>query len=176
MTNGTTLDTGNVFSMTSNGVSTLAAGTWGYLINSGTSYKALSKTSDTVINKTTNKSGAAASGYDGGTVTAMKIGASANSSQRSGDYKNVINFTAVANVATQTVTVAAGTNVASVTPASAASYAEGTNVTITATCTSGHTFSMWSNSTDYGTIANPSSASTTFTVGGMGTTLTAYCN
>ena len=129
-----------------------------------------------MINKTTNKTGTAASGYDGGNITAMKIGASANSSQRSGSYKNVINFTAVANVATHTVTVAAGTNVASVTPATAASYNEGASVTITATCTSGHTFSMWGNSTDYGTIANPSSASTTFTVGAQGTTLTAYCN
>ncbi len=173
------LDKDNVFTMTAGGVSTLVAGTWGYLINppvSGTkTYKALSTSTGTVLNKTTDKSGTGATGYDGGSVTAMKIGASAAETQRSGDYKNVINFTALANVVTRTVTVAAGTNVSAVTPASATAYDEGATVNITATCASGKTFVMWGNSTDYGTIANPTAASTTFTVGANDTTLTAYC-
>jgi len=177
-TANSTLDTNNVFTMTAGGASTLAAGTWGYLLNSATNYAALS-TSDTVINKTTNKAGTGATGYDGDSgngVTKMKIGANADSTQRSGDYKNVITFTAMANMDVHTVTVAAGTNVASVTPATAASYDNGSVINITATCSSDYAFTQWVNSTEYGTVADPSSASTTFTVGPHDTTLTAYCN
>ena len=69
----------------------------------------------------------------------------------------------------------AGSHTSSVTPSAAASYTEGEVINISATCASGYTFSNWGNSTDYGLIAEPSSASTTYTVGGNGTTLTAYC-
>lgn len=171
-----TLDPESVFTMTANGVSSLTAGTWGYLINDSTNYGALTTNTDTVLNKTTDKTGTGATGYDGGNTTVMKIGASATSSQGSGDYKNVVNFTALANVVTRTVTVAAGTNVASVTPATASAYDEGDVVNISATCDTGKTFVMWGNSTAYGTIANPNAASTTFTVGASDTTLTAYCS
>lgn len=173
-----TLDANNVFTMTSGGSSTLTAGTWGYLLNSATNYAALS-TTDTVINKTTNKAGTGASGYDGDSgngVTTMKIGANAASAQRSGDYKNVITFSATANVATYTVTVVAGDHVASVTPTTATSYDEGSIVNITAACDSGYSFSLWGNSTTYGTFANVNAGSTTFIVGPSDTTLTAYCD
>lgn len=172
---GSTLDSSSVFTMTAGSLTTLASGTWGYLINSGTTYGALSTSTETTLNKTTNASGTGATGYDGGATTTMKIGARAASDQRSGDYKNVINFSAVANVAAHTITVAAGDNVASVTPATAASYDEGYALSISATCESGYDFVMWGNSTDYGVISDTTSASTTFNVGPADTTLTAYC-
>lgn len=172
------LDSSNTFSMIGSSAASLTSGTWGYALGSGTpsSYGALDRTTPTIINKTTDASGTAASGYSGTDTTVMKIGAYAASGQRAGDYKNVINFTAVSNVVAYTVTVVPGTNVASVTPATAASYNNGTSVPITATCNSGYAFTQWINSTEYGNVADPSSASTTFTVGPSTTTLTAYCN
>ena len=110
-------------------------------------------------------------------TTTMKIGAYATSEQRSGTYNNVVNFSVVSNVATHTVEVAAGSNVASVTQSGTSpyNYAEGAEVDITATCNSGFTFANWAKSADYGVIANPNAASTTYTVGAGNTILTAYC-
>ena len=165
--------TGN-FRMISSGTS-LTSGTWGYTLDSGATYKALSITTPTVLNKTSDAAGtAASSAYAGGTSTAVKIGAYAATDQRSGTYNNVVNFAVVPNIAAHTVAVAAGAGVSSVTPA-AASYVEGDQISIGATCASGYTFSNWANSTSYGTITDPGAASTTFTVGAGDTTLTAYC-
>ncbi|MBR3386349.1 hypothetical protein IKG68_02165 [Candidatus Saccharibacteria bacterium] len=78
---------------------------WGY--KSGTSdsvaqYSALPLYSDTgvTLNKTTNMSGTAATGYSGTNATVFEIGAYVGDSQVAGDYKNVVNFTATANIDT----------------------------------------------------------------------------
>ena len=159
---------GQRFAMISAAASTLPSGTWGIKVDSASNYIALSNVAPTTLKQTS----AATSGT--GDTTSVKIGAKAAQNQLPGTYNNVVNFTAVSNVATHTVTVA-GSNTSSVTPSAATAYAEGTVVNISATCASGYTFSNWGNSTDYGLIADPSSASTTYTVGGSGTTLTAYC-
>lgn len=92
------MDTNNKFEMTAGGAS-LSSGTWGYTLDNGVSYGALDTTTQTILNKTTNEGGTAATGYTGGSTTEVKIGAAATSTQRSGDYQNVINFAVVANVA-----------------------------------------------------------------------------
>ena len=78
---------------------------WGY--KSGTAndvdqYSALPLYSATgvTLNKTTDMSGTAASGYTGTNATQFEIGAYVGDSQVAGDYKNVVNFTATANVDT----------------------------------------------------------------------------
>lgn len=159
---------GQRFAMISTAASTLPSGTWGIKVDSATDYIALSNIAPTTLKQTS----AATPG--GGDTTAVKIGAKAAANQLPGTYNNVVNFTAVTNVMTHTITVA-GSNTSSVTPSAAASYTEGDVINISATCASGYVFSNWGNSTDYGLIANPSSASTTYTVGGDATTLTAYC-
>ena len=157
---------GQRFAMMGSGTA-LTGGTWGYTLDDGTTYGALSNITPTVL-KTVNTAVE-------DSTTEVKIGAYATSEQRSGIYSNVVNFAVVGNVATRNITVAAGSNVASVTPSGAGSYGEGTEVDISATCSSGFTFSNWAKSNDYGTIANPTTASTTYTVGAGNTTLTAYC-
>lgn len=96
--NGTSTSTGEKFTMISASGS-LSAGEWGYTTDDGTTYKPLSNSTTTIINKTTNASGTAATGYQGTVSTNFKIGASATTNQASGNYTNVINFTAVTNVA-----------------------------------------------------------------------------
>lgn len=168
-------DSDNKIAMISSSATTLSSGTWGYTLNSGTSYGALDTEVPKILNKTTNSAGTAASGYGGTKNTNVKIGAYASSTQRSGDYKNVVNFTATPNIALRTINVVAGDNVASVTPSSASAYDEGYNLAISATCSSGYTFSNWVMSGDYGSLADATNASTTYTVGGRDNTLTAYC-
>lgn len=163
------MDEDNVFSMIGPSATALSAGTWGYTLNDGTTYGALDTTTATVLKQTT---GAPTSGSD---VTSIKIGAQATAEQMSGTYQNVVNFLAVANIVTRNVTVAAGTNVASVTPVAATSYEVGDTVPITATCADGYTFTNWAKSADYGSFANDSLASTTYTVGNGDVVLTAYC-
>lgn len=173
------LDQDNVFSMISSGTA-LAAGEWGYTLNGSAAtptyaslplYTAVAKT----LNKTTDPTGTAATNYQGGNSTPIWIGAYADTAQLSGTYLNVVNFFAVSNIATYTVTVAAGDNVASVTPATALSYDQDSTVAITATCEDGYTFNNWANSTDFGSITDSTSSSTNFIVGPGNTTLTAYC-
>ena len=143
----------------------LSSGTWGYTINNGTTYGALSNVSPTTLAKTT----AAGAG-----TTEMKIGAYAAGDQHPGTYNNVVNFSVISNIATHTVDVT-GLNTSSVSPSAPDSYAEGAEIDISATCASGYTFANWGKSGDYGMIADPSSATTTYTVGAGNATLTAYC-
>ena len=75
----------------------LTSGTWGYTLDNGTTYGALSRSTDTILNKTTDVSGTAATGYTGTSSTSMKIGAYAASDQVPGVYNNIVNFKAVAN-------------------------------------------------------------------------------
>lgn len=160
-------DNGGVFSMISPSATSLSSGTWGYTLN-GTVYDELSTTVPKVIKQTSSSSESS--------TTNMQIGASAALGQLAGSYRNIINFAATSNVNAYTVTVVAGSNVASVTPATAASHDAGDTVSITATCASGYTFAGWSADKTYGTIANPTVASTTYTVGGGDVTLTATCS
>lgn len=156
----------------------LTSGTWGYTLDNGTTYGALSRSTDTILNKTTDISGTAATGYTGTSSTSMKIGAYAASDQVPGVYNNIVNFKVVSNVATHTVTLAAGTNVASVVlgeSGTSGNYAEGNSVGIAAICDSGYVFTGWGISRDYGSIANIALASTTYVVGPGNVTITAYC-
>ena len=176
------------FEMIGSSATALSAGTWGMTLDSGATYKALaihSASNPTPLNKTTDASGTAASGYGGTANTAMQIGAHAKTSQVSGAYRNVITFAAVANMAAHTITLSPGTNVASayitavdgtaVTPVTGGAYADLTALTIEATCTSGYTFSGWNINYDYGAITDKSLANTTYTVGPGDVTLTPYC-
>ena len=183
---GPTVGSGTAkFEMISSGT-VLTSGKWGYTINNGSTYGALAlytATTGTILNKTTDQSGTAATGYAGGATTTMKIGAEAASNQTPGTYRNVINFAAVSNVATHNVALALGDHVATVKLGSGSAsssnvngdYGEGNTVAIEATCASGYDFSGWGISNDYGTIANSSLASTSYTVGGGDVTITAYC-
>ena len=158
--------------------SSLTSGTWGYTLNNGSTYGALSRSTDTILNKTTDASGTAATGYAGTGSTRLKIGAYAAVDQTPGTYNNIMNFKAVSNVSTHTVTLAAGTNVASVVLGSSGTshdYSEGDVVNIAATCSSGHTFTGWALSNDYGRITDTSLASTSYAVGPGNVTITAYC-
>ena len=94
------MDANNVFSMTTDGATALTAGTWGCKIKNAGSFKALDRSTQTILNKTSDDAGTAASGYTGTFQTTVQIGAAAASTQRSGDYKNVINFAVVANPST----------------------------------------------------------------------------
>lgn len=157
---------GSAFSMIGASATTLSSGEWGYTLN-GIVYDELSTSVPKVIKQTSSSSGSS--------TTNVQIGASAALGQAPGTYANIINFAATSNVSAYTVTVIAGSNVASVTPATASAYDSGASVPITATCASGYTFGGWSASGTYGTIANPTAASTTYTVGGGDVTLTAVC-
>lgn len=159
-------DNGNVFSMIGTSATTLSNGTWGYTLD-GTTYDELDTTTAKTLASTSTSSGTA--------TTRIRIGAKAASTQMPDTYRNVINFTAVSNVSTRYVTVVAGDNVDSVTPASPAYYVAGDSVSLTATCDSGYTFGGWTVSPNYGLIADPTVASTTYTVGAGDVTLTATC-
>lgn len=168
--------------MMGNGTS-LTPGTWGYKIKRKTdtnygNYGRLDRATSTIINKTTNMEGSAATGYIGSNSTMMKVGAYAATSQPNGTYRNAINFAAVTNVATHVITLVAGSNVSSVVLGSSGTsdtYSEGDTVTITATCNSGHVFNSWNRSVNYGVLADFTSASTTYRVGGGDVVITAYC-
>lgn len=169
---------GDTIAMMGSGTS-LTSGTWGYTLNNGSTYGALSRSTDTILNKTTDISGTPATGYTGTNSTSMKIGAYAAVDQTPGVYHNVVNFKVVSNVATHTVTLAKGNNVSSVTldgSGTSGDYTSGTAVSIAATCKTGHNFVNWALSNDYGTIANANLASTTFNVGPGNVTITAYCD
>jgi hypothetical protein len=79
---------------------------WGYAlgtISSSSTYSGLVYNNDTIINATTNASGTAATGYTGTSNTSFTIAAKASDTQSSGDYKNVIIFTVVANTTTMSI-------------------------------------------------------------------------
>ena len=160
-----------------------SSGKWGLTLNDGTSYTPLSRTTDTILNKTIDKDATPASGYTGTNTTSMKIGAYAATSQAPGQYRNVINFKVVSNVLTHTVTLSRGDNAATVKLGSGAAstsdvsgtYGEGDSVEIVATCASGYDFSGWALEDDFGTIADASSLSTTYTVGLGNVTIKPYC-
>jgi len=74
---------------------------WGYTlgtVNTDSLYSGLIYNEDTIINATTNASGTASEGYTGTNTTNFTIGAKASDTMASGDYKNVIVFTAVSNM------------------------------------------------------------------------------
>lgn len=91
---------GTSFSMIGSAGS-LAAGEWGYTVDDGTTYRPIATigSSTTTVNKTTNKTGSAASGYTGTNSTSFKIGAKAAADQLAGEYTNTINFSVVSNSA-----------------------------------------------------------------------------
>ena len=167
--------TNNTIAMISSGTS-LTSGTWGYTLNNGTDYGALAlyTGTGTVLRETSGS---------GETTTAMKIGAYAATSQATGEYRNVVNFSVVSKIAAHTVTLTAGAHTATVSinggaassTSASGSYEAGDTVTIAATCDSSYTFTGWGIDHDYGSIANPANASTTYTVGGGSVNLTAYC-
>lgn len=174
----------STIAMIGDSATALSEGSWGLTLNDGTAYMSLpyNDPNTTVVpktlNKTTDKAGTAATGYAGGLITTMKIGAYPAGSQLPGEYKNVINFAVTANVATRTISLAKGDGVASVVlgeSGTSADYDEGATVAIAATCESGYSFNHWYNPTDYGVIASDTTASTTYTVGASDVTLTAYC-
>ena len=148
---------------------------WGYTTASGDSatFSGLVYNEDKVLRSTSNSSGA--------TTTLFAIGAKASAGKSSGTYSNVVKFTAVSNVATPSVTTAAGANVATAeivgtsSNTTTGSYNIGDTISITATCNSGYTFGGWLKSGDYGVFGNANVASTTFTVGNDDVTLTAWC-
>ncbi len=73
---------------------------WGYAlgtINNNSLYSGLVYNVDKTINATTDASGTAATGFTGANDTNFTIAAKAAGSMASGDYKNVIVFTAVSN-------------------------------------------------------------------------------
>ncbi len=79
---------------------------WGYAlgtISSSSTYSGLVYNTDTIINATTNASGTAATGYTGTSNTSFTIAAKASDTQASGDYQNVIIFTAVGNAVPMTL-------------------------------------------------------------------------
>ncbi len=81
---------------------------WGYAlgtISSSTTYSGLVYNTNTTINATTNASGTAATGYTGTSNTSFTIAAKASDTQASGDYQNVIIFTAVSNVVPVTIDI-----------------------------------------------------------------------
>ncbi|MBR2837053.1 hypothetical protein IKE79_01705 [Candidatus Saccharibacteria bacterium] len=186
--NGT--DTTNKFSMLAADASTVLAsftgGQWGYTTGTGNDavYSGLTYGSDKVINKTTNKSGTQASGYPGTNSTTFGIAAKATNTQATGDYTNIINFTAVTNVVTSSVAVvadtASGTTGVSVnggtagTSIAAAEYSPGTILNIVATPNGSGNACYWTLDADYGTIADRNACSTTYTVGYGPVTLTAH--
>lgn len=180
----------DVFTMIDDTTSTsLAAGEWGLTLNGSAAtptYMTLDTTASKTLNATIDAAGTAATGYGGTANTAMQIGAYADNLQMPGAYKNVINFTALANVQMHTVTVAANdANVTSVvinsvdgtsvSPATTGSWGDGQVLGISATCATGNTFLGWASSYDFGKVANMDNATTTYTVGGGNITLTAYC-
>lgn len=170
--------TNGTFSMIGTAATALSAGTWGYTLDNGTTYGALALSTPTYLNKTVDNTGTADTGYAGGNATVVKIGAYADTTQNPGSYRNVVNFTALSNMATRTVTVASGANVSSVVLGASGvsrSYLEGETVNISATCNAGSSFGNWSKSNDFGTIASPTTASTTYTVGAGDVMLTAHC-
>jgi len=167
-----------VFSMIAASANSLSAGTWGLTLDGGTTYGALDTTTPIVLNKTIDRTGTAATGYGGTLSTAMKIGAYADTTQNPGSYRNVVNFQVLSNIPIRLVTLATSANVNSVvlgTSGTSDSYSEGDTVNIAATCASGYNFSGWSKSGDFGTIADPSAANTTYTVGANDVTITAHC-
>ena len=170
----------------------LAAGEWGFTLTGDAvspatpTYMTLSDSTERIINATVDKSGTAATGYDGTNTTDMNIGAYADTTQKAGLYGNVINFTATSNIQMRTVTVTKNNNdVASVeinsvdgdtiTPVTTGSWADGQALGISATCANNTIFLGWGLSGDFGSITNQDLASTTYNVGGNNVTLTAYC-
>ena len=84
--------TGNKrFSMISSGTS-LTSGTWGYTLDSGTTYGGLNTYIPTVLKTTAGPTG------DLGDATPMQIGAYAASDQKPDVYNNVVNFVVLSNV------------------------------------------------------------------------------
>lgn len=153
----------------------LSAGKWGYTINDGTTYGALALYS--AITPTTIKTSTAS----GSEVTSVKIGAYADSQQLPGEYNNVVNFAVVSAPAGRTITLlknndTAVSSVAINSGGTIGSYSEGDILNISATCATGYTFSNWSKSADFGTIASDTSATTTYTVGNGDVSITANCN
>ena len=77
--------------------------TWGYTtatsINSSTAYSGLSYNVEKIINKTTNRTGTADTGYPGTNSTSFTVGAKASTTQPAGSYSNVVTFVAVSNAA-----------------------------------------------------------------------------
>ena len=176
------------FGITTDNVASLGSGKWGLRVKNGTygNYRSLDTATARTLNVTSDSTGTAATAsYPGTANTDMKIGAYAKASQVAGGYQNVINFEAVANVSAHTVNLVAGTNTATatitavdgtaITPATTGSYNEGTVLTIAATCNTGETFFGWSSNYDYGSIADKTLATTTYTVGGGSVNLTANC-
>ncbi|MBR3252964.1 hypothetical protein IKF84_02735 [Candidatus Saccharibacteria bacterium] len=70
----------------------LAPGTWGYTLDGGTTYGALSTTTPVIIKSNSTTTG------DYGESTSIQIGAYASSDQRPSAYSNVVNFMLVANI------------------------------------------------------------------------------
>ena len=164
----------NRFAMMSSGT-TLTSGTWGYTLDDGSTYKSLplySASSAATLNKTADASNNPADGYSGGATTSMKIGAYANNDQMPGEYKNVVNFVATANMAPHTVSITGGTfNDGS----NIGSFNTGDVVTIISTCATDK-FGGWTVNPDYyGVIADRTSETTTYTVGNGDVTLNANC-
>ena len=91
---------------------TLTSGTWGVSLDSSatanSTFKTLAKYDETAttINKTTNNTGTAATGYTGTANTTVRVGAYATTSQVAGTYTNSINFIAVANAIPMTLAMA----------------------------------------------------------------------
>lgn len=101
--NSTALSDGtHTFSMVSS-TTALTSGTWGISTSSSTTVSsdfkpiALHSAASTVLNKTTNAGGTAASGYGGTANTPFVVGVYAAANQAAGSYKNKVVFTAVAN-------------------------------------------------------------------------------
>ncbi|MBQ9018367.1 hypothetical protein IJ117_01255 [Candidatus Saccharibacteria bacterium] len=159
---------------------------WGYKTGE-TTYAALPYITDTpvILNKTIDASGTAASGYAGTNQTTFAVGAYVSDGQAAGEYSNLINFTATAQVIARTITVANGTNGtgASITKVgdtatsantTSGAYETGTVLTIAGSCNSGYTFAGWEKSGDYGFV-DLDNGVYTYTVGHNDATLTSVC-
>ena len=178
----------DTFSMMSSGSTSLSAGEWGYTLDGGTTYMDLplyTTSTPKIINQTVDAAGNPdpSTSYAGDTSkvgTDTQIGAYAKTTQLSGTYGNVVNFTATTNIPARQVTVVAGTDVSTVsldgsTTVLTKAFAEGDSVSIAATCNSNNKFAGWGLSPEFGAFADRNSASTTFTVGANDVTITAHC-
>ena len=154
------------------GVSNITADYWGYSLDGGTTFSGLIYNTDKVLRATNSSSGTA--------NTTFAIGAKASASKASGTYSNTITFNAVSNVTPVTVTTVAGENATSAIIGTSGSttsgtYSPGDSLTVKTTCDTGYVFGGWTLSGDYGFLAAPNSAQTTFTTGLEDVTLTGWC-
>ena len=100
-------------------LSNFANNTWGYttstnISDTATAYTGLLYNTDTTINMTKNSTGTALGRYQGTSTTNFTIGANASTDQLSGEYANILTFTAVTNVDVPPLCNPSGTTISTI--------------------------------------------------------------